>query len=352
MRIAIDAMGGDHAPAKILQGALDALPALEPDDQIILVGNETIIRQHIGPQIDAAGTRVRIEHASQVITMDDAPVEAIRAKRDSSIVRMVKLAKEGAADALISAGNTGALVAAGVLMLKPLAGADRPGLAVFLPSAKGAVMLCDAGANTQAKPAHLYQYAVMASLYVKAVRGTDHPTVGILNVGTEDEKGTPLVKDARDLIRADPALAFVGYVEGRDLPRHPCDVIITDGFTGNVVLKIIEGWSEMIFHTLQKEVTAEGPDTAAQLKPIFARLMKRYDHEEYGGALLLGLQGVFFKVHGSAGARAIKNAVVAAKSAGKLALNQQIESRLMSPAPQPASPPSPSPPRPAQSTKS
>jgi phosphate acyltransferase len=328
MRIAIDAMGGDQAPAKILEGALAGLSGLEPDDQIILVGDKDVIRHHIGPQIDAAGGRVRIEHASQVITMDDSPAGAIRSKRDSSIVRMVRLAKDGGADALISAGNTGALVAAGVLMLKPLAGAERPGIAVFLPSARGAVMLCDAGANTQPKPEHLYQYAVMASLYVKAVRGTDNPTVGILNIGTEEEKGTPLVKEARALIEKDPAIAFAGYVESRDLAKHPCDVVITDGFTGNVVLKLIEGWSEMIFHTLQKEVAVEGPEMVAKLKPVFGRMMKRYDHEEYGGALLLGVQGVFIKVHGSGGARAIKNAVAAAKVAGKLGINAEIEKRL------------------------
>jgi glycerol-3-phosphate acyltransferase PlsX len=280
--------------------------------------------------VAAAGGKIQIHHASQVVTMDDSPVEAIRGKRDSSIVRMVKLAKDGGADAIISAGNTGALVAAGVLMLKPLAGAERPGIAVFLPSAKGAVMLCDAGANTQPKPEHLYQYAVMASIYVKAVRGVENPAVGILNIGTEEEKGTPLVKETRELIQKDPAINFIGYVEGRDIPKHPCDVIVTDGFTGNVVLKVVEGWSEMIFHTLQKEVMAEGADAAGKMKPVFGRMMKRYDHEEYGGALLLGVQGVFLKVHGSGGARAIKNAVAAAKTAGKLGLNQQIEARLAS----------------------
>jgi glycerol-3-phosphate acyltransferase PlsX len=152
--------------------------------------------------------------------------------------------------------------------------------------------------------------------------------VGILNIGTEDEKGTPLVKEARELIQKDAEIAFVGYVEGRDLPQHPCDVVITDGFTGNVVLKVVEGWSEMIFHTLQKEVATEGPEIATKLKPVLGRLMKRYDHEEYGGALLLGVQGVFLKVHGSGGARAIKNAVVAAKAAGRLGINSEIEKRL------------------------
>jgi glycerol-3-phosphate acyltransferase PlsX len=328
MRIAIDAMGGDQAPAQILQGALDALPLLEDGDQLILVGNQDIIRQHLGDALTSAGDKLRVEHASQVITMDDSPVDAIRHKRDSSIVRMVKLAKEGQAEAIISAGNTGALVAAGVLMLKPLAGADRPGIAVLLPSKSGSVMLCDAGANTQPKPAHLYQYAVMASLYLEAIKGIQNPRVAILNVGTEEEKGTPLVKEARELIKADPLINFVGYVEGRDIPKHPCDVLITDGFTGNVTLKVIEGWSEALFHTLQKEVAAESPELIAQLKPLLGRVMKRYDHEEYGGALLIGVQGLFFKVHGSAGARAIKNAVAAAKHAGKLNLNAQIEARL------------------------
>lgn len=335
MRIAIDAMGGDQAPEKILDGALDALSALEADDQIILVGNQEIIRRHAGTRIDAAnsgtGAHVTIHHASQVVTMDDSPVDAIRHKRDSSIVQMVKLAKDGKADALISAGNTGALVAAGVLMLKPLAGVERPGIAVFLPSAKGAVMLCDAGANVQPKAAHLYQYAVMASLYVKAVRGVEAPTVGILNIGTEEEKGTPLVKEARELIQKDTQISFVGYVESRDLPKHPCDVVITDGFTGNVVLKIIEGNSASLLHSLQQEAASEGPEFGAKLKPVLARLAKRYDPEEYGGALLLGVQGIFLKVHGSGGARAIQNAVASCKTAGKLNINTQIESRLRTP---------------------
>lgn len=327
MRIAIDAMGGDQAPAKILEGAVQALSLLESGDELILVGDQDVIRQQIGSVLDTH-RYIRIEHASQVIAMSDSPVEAIRGKRDSSIVRMVKLAAGGGADAIISAGNTGALVAAGVLMLKPLPGVDRPGIAVLIPSAKGAVMLCDAGANPQAKPAHLYQYAVMASIYMQAVRGVEKPTVGILNVGTEDEKGTPLVKETRDLIKADPSLKFAGYVEGRDIPKHPCDVLVTDGFTGNVVLKVIEGWSESIIHLLGKEAAIEGPEFAGQLKPVMGRVLKRYDHEEYGGALLLGVSGLFLKVHGSGGARAIKNAVAGAKAAGKLDVNKQIADRL------------------------
>jgi len=326
MRIAIDAMGGDHAPAKILQGAVEALALLEPGDELILVGDKAVIEQHVGAAI--AGKPVRIEHASQVITMDDSPVEAIRGKRDSSIVKMVKLAKEGQADAIISAGNTGALVAAGVLMLKPLAGVERPGIAVTLPAKGGFVMMIDAGANPAAKPAHLHQYAVMASLYMKALRGIEKPRVAILNVGTEDEKGTQLVKDAKELIKADASLNFIGYVEGRDIPKGPCDVLVTDGFTGNVVLKVIEGWSEALVGAMTKELMAEGPELAAKFQPVMGRLMKRYDHEEYGGALLLGVQGTFLKVHGSGGPRAIKNAVGAAKAAGRLGINAAVEAHL------------------------
>ncbi len=328
MRIAIDAMGGDKAPAEILNGAVTALELLGPDDQLILVGDQQIIRQHIASALDLHPSRLVIEHASQVITMEDSPVEAIRGKRDSSIVRMVKLGREGKTDALISAGNTGALVAAGVMMLKTLTGVDRPGIAVMLPSKKGSVFLCDAGANVSPKPQHLYQYAVMGVHYVRALRGIENPTIALLNVGTEEEKGTPLVKEARELIKADASLNFVGYVEGRDISQHPCDVLITDGFTGNVALKVIEGWSESLFHSLQKEALAESPEVLEKLKPLMARLMKRYDHEEYGGALLLGVSEIFLKVHGSGGARAIKNAVAAAKNAGKLCINSAIESHL------------------------
>jgi phosphate acyltransferase len=328
MRIAIDAMGGDKAPAQILQGAVDALPMLDPTDALILVGHPELIQQHIGPALAAHPRQLLIEPALQVITMDDSPVEAIRTKRDSSIVKMVKLGREGNADALISAGNTGALVASGVLMLKTLAGVDRPGIAVMLPSRNGYVLMCDAGANITPKAQHLHQYAVMGSLYVRALRGIENPTVAILNIGTEDEKGTPLVKEARELMLADRQLNFIGYVEGRDIPKHPCDVLITDGFTGNVALKIAEGWSEALFNTLQKEVQAESPEIIEKLKPVIHRIMKRYDHEEYGGALLLGVAGLFFKVHGSSGARAIKNAIAKAKAAGQLHITEQVEARL------------------------
>ena len=331
MRIAIDAMGGDHAPAEIIHGAILALDLLAPADELILVGNPEVIKAAAGPAL-AAHPNVRIEPASQVILMDDSPVEAVRSKRDSSIVRMVKLAAGGRADAIISAGNTGALVAAGVLMLKPLPGVERPGIAVTIPTMKGPVMLCDAGANTQPKPAHLYHYAVMASLYVQHVHGIAHPRVAILNIGTEEEKGTPLVKEARVLLAADKALHFTGYIEARDIFKHAADVVVTDGFTGNITLKLIEGCTEALIHTIRHEVAAESADLAAQFKPAMQRVWKRYDHEEHGGALLLGVSGSFLKVHGSGSRRAIRNAVAAAQKAIASNINQKIIDRLSTPA--------------------
>lgn len=327
MRIAIDAMGGDQAPEQILKGAIEALELLEPSDELILVGAEAVIRPQLVGAL-AQHANLRIENATQVISMDDSPVEAVRSKRDSSIVRMVKLAAAGGADAIISAGNTGALVAAGVLMLKPLAGVERPGIGVVIPTPKGPVMLCDAGANTQPKAAHLYQYAVMASLYMQALHQVDKPRIAVLNVGVEEEKGTPLVKESRQLIAADARLNFRGYIEAREIFTRGADVVITDGFTGNVVLKIIEGSMAGLLQTIQKEMAAESPALLAQFKGPMQRVSKLYDHEEYGGALLLGVAGTFLKVHGSGGARAIKNAVRSVKSAGRLDINRRIVEHL------------------------
>jgi glycerol-3-phosphate acyltransferase PlsX len=191
-------------------------------------------------------------------------------------------------------------------------------------------MMCDGGANVQPKASHLYQYAVMTSYYCKALRNIEKPTVAILNIGTEEEKGTPLVKEVRELIKADPQLNFIGYVEGRDIPKHPCDVLVTDGFTGNVTLKVAEGFSEAMMRSVMKEASADA-DLAAKLKPLIAQVMKRYDHEEAGGAMLLGVQGMFFKVHGSTGARGIKNTVATVKSLSKLNVSTQIESHLALP---------------------
>jgi glycerol-3-phosphate acyltransferase PlsX len=327
MRIAIDAMGGDHSPDKIIQGAVESLEFLPSDDAIILVGPEELLREKLAA-VMARHSNVHIEPASQVIGMDDSPVEAVRQKRDSSIVRMVKLAAAGKADAIISAGNTGALVAAGVLMLDALPGVERPGIAIPIPNGYNRVLLCDAGANVQPKAAHLHQYAILASVYSQTLYDVAAPRVGLLNIGTEEEKGTALVKETRLLLEKDSGLNFVGYIEGRDIFTDRCDVVITDGFTGNVVLKVIEGMGGSLLRTLKGQMTQLPAPSAAELAPIIKKTFKLYDHEEYGGALLLGVSGLFLKVHGSAGHKAIRNAVHAAKQATVHNINERISARL------------------------
>ncbi len=327
MRIAIDAMGGDQAPEKILQGAMESLELLDSEDELILVGREEVIQRHIGA-VRPYRAKLRIENAKQVIGMDESPVEAVRHKRDSSIVRMVKLAADGSGDAIISAGNTGALVAAGVLLLKPLPGVDRPAIAVSVPTAGGLVLLCDAGANVQPKPAHLYQYAWLASIYAESMGHVKNPRVGLLNIGSETEKGTPLVKETRLLLEQDSSVNYIGYVEGRDFFRGVCDVAITDGFTGNMVLKVIEGLTESLLNVFRREIRAEKPEVPAEMDRVLARIQSSYDHEEYGGAVLLGFSGLFLKVHGSAGAKAIRNAVRRVKEANRLDISGRIAARL------------------------
>ncbi len=325
MRIAIDAMGGDKAPDQIIDGALASLPLLGSEDQLLLVGVEEVIREKIGLNADP---RISIVHASQVISMNESPVEAVRQKRDSSIVKMVKLAADGHADAVISAGNTGALTAAGVLFIKPLAGVERPGIAVTIPTTHGYCLLCDAGSNILAKPAHLHQYAHLGSIYAEVLFEKPQARVGLLNIGTEDEKGTPLVKETKALLAADKSIDFIGYIEGRDIFSDVCDVVITDGFTGNTVLKVVEGLSMSLIGQFKAAAKAHSPEALAALGPVLKSVVARFDHEEYGGALLLGLSRVFLKVHGSGGSRAVRNAVRTARQALTLGVNERIVERL------------------------
>ncbi len=330
MRIALDAMGGDHAPEQIVQGAVEALPLLAPGDVLTLVGPAERLRSLLQSHHPATAglDQIAIEHAPDVIGMHESPVEAVRHKRNSSLVRMFKLASGDAADVLISAGNTGALVAAGVLLLKALPGVDRPGIAVTIPTPHGPVMLCDAGANVQPKPAHLHQYAVMTRLYMQYIHAVANPRIGLLNVGTEEEKGTPLVKEAHGLLRADPTLNYVGYTEGRSIFSGACDVLVTDGFTGNVVLKIIEGLTGSLLRGLTEQFGRISPELLAAARKPLQCAADQYDHEEYGGALLLGLSGLVLKVHGAGGARAIKNAVKTARAASQMNINEAISRHM------------------------
>lgn len=328
MRIAIDAMGGDHAPAEVIRGAVEAVPSLAADDVLVLVGLEDVIERHLSEHADVPAGKIAIHAASEVIGMNEAPMDAIRQRKDSSITVMARLAAEGGVDAVISAGNTGAFAAACQLKMRTLGVVQRPGIGVVLPSFYGPLTVCDVGANVAPKPHHLYQYAHMATVYSERILGIDNPRVALLSIGGEDIKGNSLVKHARQLIRDDSRLNYVGNIEGRDLYRGVCDVVVCDGFVGNVVLKLSEGLSEGLFYTIEREIAATSPDLAEQFKPVVQAIWAKHDYSEYGGAPLLGVDGVCIICHGASDHRAIRNAIRVARDIVQSDLNSDISARL------------------------
>lgn len=323
MRIAIDAMGGDNAPGEIIAGALESIEFLAEDDQLILVGREQIIEPAL-PSAKSRDTAIEIVHAPDIIEMDEPPVESLRKKPKSSIAIIAKLAKKGQTDAVISAGNTGACVAAFQMRMRNLPGVNRPGIAVVFPTFKGPVTICDVGANIACKPINLYQYSVMASLYAKNLLGIDEPRIGLMSIGQEDAKGNEVVKKTRQLMKSDKNLNFVGNIEGRDIFTGTCDVAICEGFVGNVILKLTEGLVDGLFRAIKQELLEEKLRLAMKFKPIMTRIYKKYDYNEYGGAPLLGVNGTAIICHGSSKAKTIKNAILAAKKYSKEKVNDKI----------------------------
>lgn len=307
MRIGVDAMGGDYAPREIIRGTVEAIPNLN-GHELVLIGDEQTIRHELD-RYDESLRRITIVHASEVIGMNEHAVEAVRGKRDSSICRMVKMAAEGQLDAIISAGNTGAFAAATQLRMNLLTGISRPGVAVVLPSFTGPIVLCDAGANITPKPHHLFQYAIAASAYARYVLKVSRPRVALLSVGEEEVKGTSLVQQAHEMLRKSITINFVGNVEGRDLFRGGCDVVICDGFVGNIALKLIEGLAEGLFKTISKEIALASPELAKSFEPVIKRVWANHDYAEYGGAPLLGVDGTCIICHGRSDHVAIRNAV-------------------------------------------
>ncbi len=307
MRIAVDAMGGDNAPGEIIRGAIEGLEIVK-DATIALVGPEQVVRNELS-RYDGWQDRIEIVHASQIIGMDDSPIDALRLKRDSSISVAVKMVAEGRAEACISAGNTGAFVGACQLKLKKIPGVGRGGIAAVIPSFFGPLVLCDVGANISPRPDHLYQYGIMACVYSTEVLGIKNPRVGIISIGEEDVKGTDLVKSAAEYLKADSRINFIGNVEGRDLFRGVVDVVVCDGFVGNVILKMTEGLAEGLISTIGRELAEEAPEMTQRFEPVVKKIWARHDYSEHGGAPLLGVNGVCIICHGSSGHRAIKNAV-------------------------------------------
>lgn len=327
MRIAVDAMGGDHAPAEIVLGAVQGLSYLDPGDELVLLGREDDVRAHLPAEV-RNDSRIKIHHCSEVIDMDDSPVEALRQKKDSSILVMTKLAAERQVDAIISAGNTGACAAAAQLKMRTLGGVQRPGIAVVLPSFHGPLTVCDVGANVAPKAHHLLQYAQMASAFAERILNIENPRVALLSIGSEEVKGSPLVKQTHELLKKDPSVNFMGNVEGRDLFSGACEVAICDGFVGNVVLKLTEGLAEGLFKTIAREIASESTELAKRFEPVVKAIWAKHDYSEHGGAPLLGVDGVCIICHGSSDHRAIKNAVRVAAQYVKSNLNRVILERL------------------------
>jgi glycerol-3-phosphate acyltransferase PlsX len=328
MRIAIDAMGGDKAPAEIISGALEATELLEKNDEVILVGPKEIVEPKVPSKFRKKG--VTIVDAPEVISMDEAPIESLRNKRNSSIAVMAKMAKEGRADAVISAGNTGACVVAFQMRMRNLAGVNRPGIAVVFPTFEGPVTICDVGANIACKPINLYQYGVMAKMYSKHVLGIENPRVGIMSIGQEEGKGDEIVKKARELMKSDMNLNFIGNIEGRDIFKGVCDVVVCDGFVGNVILKLTEGVVDGLFKAIKHELGQEKLLLVMKFKPVMMRIYKKYDYNEYGGAPLLGINGTALICHGASESRTIKNAILTAKAFHTKKINDKIVEYLSS----------------------
>jgi glycerol-3-phosphate acyltransferase PlsX len=327
MQIALDAMGGDHAPEPIVRGAVRAVTA-DPELRVVLVGD----RAKVEPLLPPSGSerdRLDIFHCSQAIGMEESPVVALRQKPDSSISRCWQLLAEHKVDAIVSAGNTGAMVAGGFRLRLFLKGVRRPGIAAIMPNFKGSSVLLDVGANVSPKPEHLYQYGVMGSIFAKLILKRESPTIGLLNIGSEEQKGHDLAKDANALFNASPLKAqFIGNIEGRDINKGVCDVIVTDGFVGNVVLKVTEGVVDFIMKMAAKELMGTLTVERDKCQQALQTLADRYDYHEHGGAPLLGIDGICIICHGSSGDKAIKNALAVAARYASVRLNAVIVEEL------------------------
>lgn len=323
MKIAVDAMGGDYAPAEIVKGAVKAAKAW-PDIEIILVGRKADITLHI-PDKDIPGN-VSFYECSEVIEMDEHPAAAIKKKKDASIVVATRLVKEGHADGLVSAGSTGAQMAAALLVLGRIKGINRPAICTVLPTLQGGKLLLDIGANPDAKPENLLQYAMMGSIYAESILGIKEPRVALLNIGSEEGKGNELAQATYELLK-NSSLNFIGNTEGRDIPfGNNADVIVCDAFVGNIVLKTFEGLSSALFQLIKEKITSSLPRKigAMLIKPGLKEIAKQMDYAEYGGAPLLGVNGTSIICHGSSKEKAIYNAIRVAKEC----LNEKIIERI------------------------
>jgi glycerol-3-phosphate acyltransferase PlsX len=324
MRIALDAMGSDRAPAVEVEGAVGALLDL-PELSVVLVGDRARVEAELARYPDAPRDRIEVVHTTEVIEMGESPAQAVRRKPDSSIVVGTRLHKEGVVDGFVSAGSTGATMAASLLILRPLPGVDRPAIGADLPSAAGRFLLLDMGANVDVRPQHLVQFAHLGSVYAQDLMGIERPRVGLLNIGEEEEKGNETTVEAYRLLKEDPHLLFVGNVEGRDIIQGKCDVLVCDGFVGNVLLKFYESMAGFMSGFIRREIQEQGVQLDLE------RLFRRLDYTQWGGAPLLGVNGVTIICHGGSPPLAIRNALHKAASSVASGMVEHVAGRLTRP---------------------
>ncbi len=328
IKVAVDAMGGDNAPAEIVKGAIDAVTQ-RPDIKVYLVGQQDVVKEELAKN-SYAGSQIEVVHADEVIETAEPPVMAIRKKKQSSIVIGMNMVKHQEADAFVSAGSSGAILVGGQVIVGRIKGVERPPLAPLIPTEKGVSLLIDCGANVDARASHLVQFAKMGSIYMENVMGVKNPKVAIVNIGAEEEKGNALVKETFPLLKNCPDINFVGSIEAREIPHGEADVIVCEAFVGNVILKLYEGvGATLISKVKQGMMTSLRSKIGALLvKPALKKTLKSFDASEYGGAPLLGLNGLVVKTHGSSKAKEVSTSIIQCVTFKEQQINEKIRKNI------------------------
>lgn len=329
VNVAVDAMGGDNAPAETVKGAVEAVNA-DKRVKVFLVGREPVIREEL-KKYTWDESRLEVIHAEEIIETGEPPVMAIRRKKDSSIVKCMYMVKNGESDGLVSAGSTGAVLVGGQVIVGRIKGVERPPLAPVIPNINGVSLLLDCGANVDARPSQLLQFARMGSIYMESVVGVANPRVGLVNIGVEEEKGNALTKETYPLLKNCPEINFVGNVEARDIPMGAADVLVCEAFAGNIVLKMLEGVSDALVKKIKAGMTSNFRSKMGGLlvKPALKQTLKSFSTEEYGGAPLLGLNGLVVKTHGSSKAVEIKNSILQCIAFKEQKISDKIKEQIM-----------------------
>ena len=328
VKVALDAMGGDYAPVETVKGAVEAVKE-NANVKVFLVGQESAVTEEL-KKYSVPGGRIEVVPAQEVITNEESPVKAIRGKKDSSIVVAMNMVKNKEADAFVSAGSTGAILVGGQLLVGRIKGIERPPLAPLVPTTKGVSLLIDCGANVDARPSHLVQFAKIGSIYMENVMGKKNPTVAIVNIGAEEEKGNALVKESFPLLKECRDINFIGSIEAREIPKGGADVIVCEAFVGNVILKLYEGLGSALISKIKGGMmsTLRSKIGALLVKPALKATLKDFDATEYGGAPLLGLNGLVVKTHGNSNSKEVKNSILQCVTFGEQRINEKIRENL------------------------